>query len=126
MLTNSVLPLKSRVVPGQDNTVDSSWRRVSHGGTRFASDPRMRQPQDGAQEMPTRVASITSKLQPALPMEPEDARLTGLTRSLYRRVMGLNVMDPIEPTALPGLNAKAAARKPQARPALPAPRAQVA
>jgi hypothetical protein len=28
---------------------------------------------------------------PLFPHEPEDARLTGCTRSLYRRVLGLNV-----------------------------------
>ena len=77
----------------------------------------MRQPQDGALDLPTRVASISSKLQPALPMEPEDARLTGLTRSLYRRVMGLNVMNVTEATAMP-LAAVKPLRKPQGRPAL--------
>jgi hypothetical protein len=46
--------------------------------------------------------------------EPEDARLTGGTRSLMRRVMGLNV------TAL------AEARKAQPRPVASKPHAQVA
>ena len=127
MLTNSVLPLKSRVVPGSEGM--DSWRRVSHGSMRFARDQHMRQPQDGALDLPSRVASITSKQQPALPMEPEDARLTGTTRSLYRRVMGLNVMNTTEPL-LPASAPKTAAtaRKPQPRPVAGSrpPRAQVA
>lgn len=127
MLTNSVLPLKSRVVPGSEGM--DSWRRVSHGSMRFARDQNMRQPQDGALELPSRVASITSKQQPNLPMEPEDARLTGTTRSLYRRVMGLNVMNTTEPL-LPASAPKpvVAVRKPQPRPVAGArtPRAHVA
>jgi hypothetical protein len=48
------------------------------------------------------------------PREPEDAGLTGGTRSLMRRVMGLNV------TALAGT------RKAQPRPVVAKPHAQVA
>jgi hypothetical protein len=37
---------------------------------------------------------VTSNL-PLFPHEPEDACLTGSTRSLYRRVMGLNVLTDL-------------------------------
>lgn len=125
MLNQSVLPLKSRAVPGSEGM--DSWRRASHGGSGFARDQRMRQPQDGALDLSTRVASITSKMHPALPMEPEDARLTGATRSLFRRVMGLNVMRTSEQLEAPTL-AQGVSRKPQARPLVSSrtSRAQVA
>jgi hypothetical protein len=58
-------------------------RRLSHGGSAW-SLPRgtssLRQPQDGAS-----LAGMLSQL------EPEDAGMTGGTRSLSRRLMGLNV-----------------------------------
>lgn len=50
----------------------------------------LRQPQDGAQETSARIAAIVAHLPNSL-REPEDARLTGGTRSLMRRVSGLNV-----------------------------------
>jgi hypothetical protein len=55
----------------------------------------LRQPQDGAQERVSRVAAISLRLTGAMLesslVEPEDARLTGGTRSLMRRLLGLNV-----------------------------------
>jgi hypothetical protein len=51
----------------------------------------LRQPQDGAQENSSRIAAIASHLHSSAFHEPEDARLTGGTRSLMRRVLGLNV-----------------------------------
>ena len=51
----------------------------------------MRQPQDGAVEKRKRLAMIDAKLHSNVLNEPEDARLTGGTRSLTRRLMGLNV-----------------------------------
>jgi hypothetical protein len=48
---------------------------------------KLYQPQDGAQETGT-LLSARKRLGFR---EPEDARLTGGTRSLMRRVMGLNV-----------------------------------
>jgi hypothetical protein len=71
------------------------WKRVGHGGvawTAAAKADSLHQPQDGAQEPGTLYTAMTR----AALREPEDARLTGGTRSLMRRVMGLNV------TALPG------------------------
>jgi hypothetical protein len=52
-----------------------------------------RQPQDGVQENSSRIAAIASHLHNGQLREPEDARLTGGTRSLMRRVMGLNVIS---------------------------------
>jgi hypothetical protein len=76
------------------------------------------QPQDGALDVAQPVLSLfgtTGKLTPAsagrpsvttisrrdhLLSEPEDAKLTGGTRSLMRRVLGLNVTDaPRKPAA---------------------------
>jgi hypothetical protein len=89
-------------------------RRNNHGG--FAWTPadaaeNLHQPQDGAQEKAATVYTPLTKK--TMLREPEDACLTGGTRSLMRRVMGLNV------TAL------AAARKLPSK-AVPANAAQVA
>ncbi len=65
------------------------YKRAGHGGvawTASASAESMHQPQDGAQETGNRHTPISR-----LHREPEDAGLTGGTRSLMRRVMGLNV-----------------------------------
>jgi hypothetical protein len=66
-------------------------RRNNHGGfawTAADSAENLHQPQDGAQELATVYTPISKK---TMLREPEDARLTGGTRSLMRRVMGLNV-----------------------------------
>jgi hypothetical protein len=52
---------------------------------------RLRQPQDGASPLRAKLATITAHLQGDLFQEPEDARLTGGTRSLARRLLGLNL-----------------------------------
>jgi hypothetical protein len=91
----------------------TSVRRNNHGGfawTAADSAENLHQPQDGAQELATVYTPISKK---TMLREPEDARLTGGTRSLMRRVMGLNV------TAL------SAARKVPAK-TLPVKAAQVA
>lgn len=65
-------------------------KRTVHGGVRWAPSAKtdgLHQPQDGAQEPGT---LLTAQSRMAL-REPEDASLTGGTRSLMRRVMGLNV-----------------------------------
>jgi hypothetical protein len=41
----------------------------------------------------------------SLPQEPEDARLTGVTRSLNRRLLGLNLRGSLNPSGTPGLTA---------------------
>ena len=66
------------------------YKRVGHGGmawTAAAGADDMHQPQDGAQENGTLYTAMSRTAH----REPEDARLTGGTRSLMRRVMGLNV-----------------------------------
>lgn len=66
------------------------WKRNLHGGSAWTASGKadnLHQPQDGAQEPGT---LLTKRSRMSL-REPEDARLTGGTRSLMRRVMGLNV-----------------------------------
>jgi hypothetical protein len=82
---------------------------------------RLKQPQDGATEVSKVTAAMDGVRDPngrvvRFPAsEPEDARITGGTRSLMRRVMGLNV------TARPG------ARKPaRVMGTVPAVQAQIA
>jgi hypothetical protein len=69
-------------------------RRIGHGGT-MRSKPvaadLLRQPQDGAPTSKAKLAAITSSLLSNALKEPEDARLTGGTRSLTRRLLGLNL-----------------------------------
>jgi hypothetical protein len=68
--------------------------RNGHGGLAWSSpmgDRKMRQPQDGALDKRRRIAVMNSQLHSNLLNEPEDARLTGGTRSLTRRLLGLNV-----------------------------------
>jgi hypothetical protein len=73
-----------------------SARRTAHGGTALGPRPEteMRQPQDGSTDLDVRarVAEISAHLNRPGLIEPEDARLTGTTRSLMRRLMGLNVI----------------------------------
>jgi hypothetical protein len=67
-------------------------RRSGHGETAWSlrTDPaRLRQPQDGA---PDKLATLRQRPQVRVLQEPEDATLTGGTRSLPRRLLGLNVM----------------------------------
>ena len=68
------------------------YKRAGHGGvawTAAAKAEEMHQPQDGAQENGTLYTAMSRTAH----REPEDARLTGGTRSLMRRVMGLNVTN---------------------------------
>jgi hypothetical protein len=71
-------------------------RRAVHGGTAWGARPEdeLRQPQDGGVDMDvrSRVAEISAHLNRTNFIEPEDARITGTTRSLMRRLMGLNVI----------------------------------
>jgi hypothetical protein len=84
-----------------------AWKRTGHGSVAWtvsSAENALCQPQDGAaagRDLRRRTAGaagvqeIHARL-PRLANEPEDARLTGGTRSLMRRLMGLNV------TARPG------------------------
>ncbi len=80
--------------------VDAGTRRSVHGGNAWSlpGAANLRQPQDGAPTPAgTRVVGVARALlnsiaRAANPLsEPEDATLTGGTRSLTRRLMGLNV-----------------------------------
>ncbi len=69
-------------------------RQDVHGGTPWSLpfvEAGMIQPQDGAVDTRLKLASIRSQQSNGL-HEPEDARLTGGTRSLDRRLLGLNVL----------------------------------
>jgi hypothetical protein len=68
--------------------------RRAHGGLWSSplSEKIMRQPQDGAVDARRTMAMIGSPLSSNALNEPEDARLTGGTRSLARRLLGLNVL----------------------------------
>jgi hypothetical protein len=57
------------------------------------SEKNMSQPQDGVSDMRLRMAMIGSPLKSNALDEPEDASLTGGTRSLARRLLGLNVLS---------------------------------
>ncbi len=75
------------------------WKRVVHGGVAWTASAKadsLHQPQDGAQETGTLYTARRIGLR-----EPEDAQLTGGTRSLMRRVMGLNVTSAGARKALP-------------------------
>lgn len=118
MLNHSILPMNARNAPAREG----SWRRTSHGGSAFANELNLVQPQDGAERrsVPGTVSPIKSRLSVA---EPEDARLTGVTRSLYRRLTGLNIRTAPLPTS----PAKALAlRKPSRVTAVVGPQTQVA
>ncbi len=67
-------------------------RRIPHGsgGPSKAGPVKLYQPQDGANGK-RRVAEMASSLS-QMPEEAEDARLTGGTRSLVRRLSGLNLV----------------------------------
>jgi hypothetical protein len=70
-------------------------RRIGHGGTLrsySAVTDRLKQPQDGAPAGRVKLASIAAHLSDVL-QEAEDARLTGGTRSLTRRLLGLNILS---------------------------------
>ncbi len=81
-------------------------RRTVHGGTAWSTETNLVQPQDGAVDdgsaLRTRVTDISTRLQTAAfgaaaQVEPEDAWITGGTRSLMRRLIGLNVRTMPKP-----------------------------
>ena len=85
----------------------SRWRttarRTGHGATAWAQDSQLLQPQDGANDSREagdgrgRVMQIGSRLprpKAVAMVEPEDAGITGGTRSLVRRLLGLNIPTP--------------------------------
>lgn len=69
-------------------------RRGGRGGTAWSlprADNMTSQPQDGAVSSVNQMVNISSHLHSNVLNEPEDARLTGGTRTLTRRLLGLNV-----------------------------------
>jgi len=102
---------------------ESGSRRVVHGGMAWANRGMLMQPQDGAfdsREQSARVTDIGKRLQvaafgAAAMVEPEDARLTGGTRTLVRRLLGLNITPRVRPTGLVAKAAKPVAAKPAKR-----------
>jgi hypothetical protein len=95
MRLSSIEQLKSNVSPqSRFAPVRENSHRTGHGGTAWApaslGEVKLYQPQDGAADSRSRVADIASRMR-KMAGEPEDARLTGGTRSLMRRLSGLNV-----------------------------------
>jgi hypothetical protein len=98
MATQSIIPMTSRteeagrVQAERSAQVGFPTRRAGRGDAPWAGAAArlLRQPQDGSPETISRIAAIAAHLPNGL-REPEDARLTGGTRSLMRRVSGLNV-----------------------------------
>lgn len=92
-------------------------RRTVHGGTAWGarSENDMRQPQDGGLDLDvrSRVAEISAHLNRMNFVEPEDARITGTTRSLMRRLTGLNVLSRKAQKAAVPLSSLLARKQPQ-------------
>jgi hypothetical protein len=114
-MQGSIPPFHPNTATGEQEPAvgGEHWSRVLNDASSWTQRPaemRLRQPQDGATDVTSRVASLRS---PGLELtgEPEDARLTGGTRSLMRRVLGLNVMAPPLPAALPAASALPAQRR---------------
>ena len=114
--------------------LESGSRRVGHGSTAWATRGILRQPQDGAfdsREQQARVTDIGTRQQvaafgAAALVEPEDARLTGGSRTLVRRLLGLNITPRVRPVSVVLAKAKAVAAKPAKRILATVERAQVA
>jgi hypothetical protein len=96
MLSDYASSWKNQMRSGIAQTARVGTRRTAHGGTAWGARPEseMRQPQDGGKDLDvrSRVAEISAHLNRTGFIEPEDARITGTTRSLMRRLMGLNVI----------------------------------
>src|SRR5579864_7938027 len=90
-LEKSLVGSAPNELPVRDRLREAAgWKRNGHGGSAWTATAKadsLHQPQDGAQETGT---LLTARTRMSL-REPEDARLTGGTRSLMRRTMGLNV-----------------------------------
>jgi len=75
-------------------------RRTGHGSSAWSLPlgvSALRQPQDGAFVPRTSPRHIPAHHEGVLLVEPEDAGLTGGTRSLMRRLIGLNVANSPTP-----------------------------
>jgi hypothetical protein len=107
MLSDYASSLKNQMRAGVVRTARVVMRRTAHGGTAWGarpdSDTEMYQPQDGGIDLDarSRVTEISAQLNRTSFIEPEDARITGTTRSLMRRLMGLNVGRKTPQTVAP-------------------------
>jgi hypothetical protein len=102
MLDVEVETAKTAVGSASITTLPSHvTRRTGHGGVAWslpANTQTLRQPQDGASAGRSKLSSMKSPLRTDLWQEPEDARLTGGTRSLTRRLLGLNLAGKLRKT----------------------------
>ena len=114
--------------------LENGSRRVGHGSTAWAMRGNLLQPQDGAfdsRDQQARVTDIGKRQQvaafgAAALVEPEDARLTGGSRTLVRRLLGLNITPRVRPVGVIAKAAKAVAGKPAKRILATVEQAQVA
>jgi hypothetical protein len=87
-------PEASRSVQRADPQPAAEPHRANHGGSAWSLPSRRSidlQPQDGSLTNPPRVAEMPARTNGGkLAGESEDSRMTGGTRSLSRRVLGLN------------------------------------
>ena len=95
MRLSSIEQLKSNESPQRRfASTQEMPHRTCHGGTAWVpaslGEVKLYQPQDGAIDPRSRIADIASRMR-KMAGEPDDARLTGGTRSLMRRLSGLNV-----------------------------------
>lgn len=97
MAISSNKQLKSIDLPSGRHSAVLGPRRV-HGGLEqtgaFTGEVLLYQPQDGVNDSFNRVADIASRML-RMGGEPEDARITGGTRSLMRRLSGLNIGEKV-------------------------------
>jgi hypothetical protein len=98
MLSEYASQWKNRVKSLAPSRLRLAPRRDAFGSTGWGPAPELetRQPQDGGSEMDDRSQIAQMASQRINFIEPEDARLTGGTRSLMRRLMGLNVASTIK------------------------------
>jgi hypothetical protein len=97
MFPSAIGQLKSKEQPrNRFGPTPEMPRRPLNGATAAVENREsvnLYQPQDGATAQRRRVTDIASRLLKLSAGEPEDARLTGGTRSLMRRLSGLNLVQ---------------------------------
>ena len=118
MLSDYASSWKKQPRVDRAETVHANTRRTAHGGTAWGARPEneMKQPQDGGADLDvrSRLAEISAHPNRLGFIEPEDARITGTTRSLMRRLMGLNVLSRKAQKAAAPLRSLLARKEPQA------------
>ncbi|HEY4355691.1 MAG TPA: hypothetical protein VGN16_08095 [Acidobacteriaceae bacterium] len=95
--------LTNRFAPeNRGGSVAFGPRHTGPGSVAWPAAEELWQPQDGALNTETQISAMTSLRQRgsfAKLNEPEDAGLTGMTRSLGRRLLGLNIAGKPKPVA---------------------------